>query len=331
MASKKKVITIGISGASCSGKTTLARLLQQILPNSKIFYQDDFFKPQKDVPVDAPTNLVNWDCPEAINFSDFIETLQQLRKTGFMPATFESKEYRNIRQEIKGVELESLIENLSLEVRKVLGDVGKVLQENKILVREQNDVDKINGSDIRKFNGNINEQENNEWCFVIVDGFLLYQDVQVVNELDVKLFIKADYETLKKRREERNSYFTLEGNYWIDPPNYFDSIVWPEYVKYYNYLLSRNKEIGSTINDLIVLESVNKQQIKENIEKIVMMTLKVVEKSNIYNNIKSSNEGNRDNFENFNAKLNNTKSGMIEIRKKEESSNGLNNEIPVYS
>ncbi|CAG8749827.1 2862_t:CDS:1, partial [Acaulospora morrowiae] len=79
-------------------------------------------------------------------------------------------------------------------------------------------------------------------------------------------------------------------NYWIDPPNYFDSIVWPEYVKYYNHLLSRNKEIESTINDLIVLESVNKQQIKENIEKVVMMTIKVIEKSNFYNNIKSSNE-----------------------------------------
>ncbi|CAG8781050.1 11263_t:CDS:2, partial [Acaulospora morrowiae] len=177
--------------------------------------------PQKDVPVDASTNLVNWDCPEAINFSDFIETLQQLRKTGFIPATFESKEYRNIRQEINGVELELLIENLSLKVRRVL-DVGKTLQENKRLVREKNDVDKINGLDIRKFNENINEQENNEWCFVIVDGFLLYQDVQVLKELDVKLFIKADYETLKKRREERSSYFTLEGNYWIDPPNYFD-------------------------------------------------------------------------------------------------------------
>jgi len=37
-----KVVLIGVGGATCSGKTTLAKHLRQILPGSFIIHQDDF-------------------------------------------------------------------------------------------------------------------------------------------------------------------------------------------------------------------------------------------------------------------------------------------------
>ena len=43
---EKKAVIVGISGASSSGKTTLARLLRDIFPNSFILHQDDFYKPE---------------------------------------------------------------------------------------------------------------------------------------------------------------------------------------------------------------------------------------------------------------------------------------------
>lgn len=46
MMEDKKAIIIGISGASSSGKTTLARLLRDIFPNSFILHQDDFYRPE---------------------------------------------------------------------------------------------------------------------------------------------------------------------------------------------------------------------------------------------------------------------------------------------
>jgi nicotinamide/nicotinate riboside kinase len=41
----RKAIIVGISGASSSGKTTLARLLRDIFPNSFVLHEDDFYKP----------------------------------------------------------------------------------------------------------------------------------------------------------------------------------------------------------------------------------------------------------------------------------------------
>ncbi|KAF7731829.1 ribosylnicotinamide kinase [Apophysomyces ossiformis] len=67
--------------------------------------------------------------------------------------------------------------------------------------------------------------------FVLVDGFLLYYDPALTAEFDVKLFYTASYDTLKYRRENRKGYTTTDG-YWVDPPGYFDKIVWPEYVRW---------------------------------------------------------------------------------------------------
>lgn len=46
--SSKKFLVIGISGATCAGKTTTATKLLEILPNCKIFTQDDYFLEEND-------------------------------------------------------------------------------------------------------------------------------------------------------------------------------------------------------------------------------------------------------------------------------------------
>lgn len=44
----KKVLVLGIGGATCSGKTTIAMELNKILPNATIFCQDDYYYPVED-------------------------------------------------------------------------------------------------------------------------------------------------------------------------------------------------------------------------------------------------------------------------------------------
>ncbi|KXS22090.1 hypothetical protein M427DRAFT_50452 [Gonapodya prolifera JEL478] len=61
---------------------------------------------------------------------------------------------------------------------------------------------------------------------VLVDGFLLFADLAVAQEFDFRVFLDADYATLKQRRESRSGYLTSDGSIWKDPPGFFDSIVW---------------------------------------------------------------------------------------------------------
>lgn len=42
----RKAVIVGISGASSSGKTTLARLLRDVFPNTFVLHEDDFYRPE---------------------------------------------------------------------------------------------------------------------------------------------------------------------------------------------------------------------------------------------------------------------------------------------
>lgn len=190
--SRSNALIIGISGVSSSGKTTLARILRDIFPRTFILHGDDFYKNDKDIPVNQEHNIADWDCLEAINLPQFQHALEYIRQHGMSPPDFVSKEDQN--------------------------SVGEV------------DVDKSMIEDL--------QWKASKWMFAdappiaIIDGFLLYSEgMKAVRDLiDVKLFLRTDYETAKARREARNGYVTLEG-FWEDPPGYVDKVVWPNYVK----------------------------------------------------------------------------------------------------
>ncbi|KAG1646590.1 hypothetical protein G6F44_000674 [Rhizopus delemar] len=176
-------------GPSCSGKTTVTRILKRILKDVVVIYQDDFYNPDKDIPIDQETQLANWDCPEAIDFDRFLDTIRHTQKNkGDLPDGFHSKEESNAH------------------------DGSDALDEETVSELAQ----RLSGL--------------TECRFIIVDGFMLYWDNRVLDALDCKISLTTSYKTLKSRREARQGYHTADG-YWVDPPGYFDQIVWPEYVR----------------------------------------------------------------------------------------------------
>lgn len=86
---------------------------------------------------------------------------------------------------------------------------------------------------------------------VLVDGFMLFHDPNIIKLFDIKLFFHAPFDTLKSRREARKGYTTAEG-FWVDPPNYFSEIVWPAYVKSHAYLYQEEKVDSNELNQQIV-------------------------------------------------------------------------------
>ncbi|KAI9066583.1 Flavocytochrome c [Trametes sanguinea] len=76
-----------LRGATCSGKTTLAKHLRRILPNSVIVHQDDF----------AP----DWDRAEgAIDWPRMIKALDEVRRTGEIPPEHVSHDHLNEQKDV---------------------------------------------------------------------------------------------------------------------------------------------------------------------------------------------------------------------------------------
>ncbi|CZT24382.1 related to M.pneumoniae uridine kinase udk [Ramularia collo-cygni] len=192
----KKALLIGLSGISSSGKTTLARLLRDIFPRTFILHLDDFYKTDAEIPITS-TGIQDWDCLESIDLLSFKQTLEYIHQHGEPPRSLTSKEDKN--------------------------SVGEVA------------VDKILLEDLK--------WKASKWMFAdappmaIIDGFLLFsEEMEEIRDLfDVKLFLRAEYNVMKTRREARSGYVTLEG-FWEDPPGYVDAVVWPNYVKDHAFL-----------------------------------------------------------------------------------------------
>jgi len=194
-------LLVGISGPSCSGKTTLARLLRDLFPPTQLFllHLDDFYRTDADIPV--KDGVRDWVCLEAIDQPRLEEALREIKRQGTVPSWLLSKEDQNSLGE-HGV--------AAGEIQRLRAHVDACLQASP-------------GWQDRRI------------C--IVDGFLLFsRDMEQIWSLfDLKLFLCTGHETAKRRREARSGYVTLEG-FWQDPPGYVDKVVWPNYVRHHKFL-----------------------------------------------------------------------------------------------
>lgn len=75
---------------------------------------------------------------------------------------------------------------------------------------------------------------------VLVDGFMLFHNDRYPPRFDVKLLFRAPFDVLKQRRENR-TYTTAEG-VWVDPPRYFEEVVWAEYQRTHAHLFEGGME-----------------------------------------------------------------------------------------
>lgn len=178
--SGQNAILVGISGPSSSGKTTLARLLRDVLPNAFILHEDDFYKEDSQIPQHPVHGIADWDCLEALDLPSLESALKHIKQHGSPPPDFVSKEDKN--------------------------SVGKVDVEH-------NAVDDLTWKASKWMFQNVPP-------VAIIDGFLLYSEqMKSIRELfDVKLFLKTEFKTAKARREARSGYVTIQG-FWQDPPS----------------------------------------------------------------------------------------------------------------
>ncbi|CAN8103488.1 unnamed protein product [Discula destructiva] len=228
----QKAVIVGLSGCSSSGKTTLARLLRDIFPNTFILHEDDFYRPEEELPI--KNDLVDWDCAEAINIPDLEKALAHIRSEATFPPFVDSKEDQNSVGPCPASE-----EKISAMKAKV----QTWLQPGQP------------GHDV--FNG----KPPLRMC--LLDGFLLYSPPafsSVMDLIDIKLFLQVSRAKATQRREARDGYVTLEG-FWTDPPGYVDKIVWPNYVEAHKWMFMDGDVEAERLNwDLLRKRGISAQQ-----------------------------------------------------------------------
>ncbi|KAI2771817.1 P-loop containing nucleoside triphosphate hydrolase protein [Daldinia loculata] len=196
----RKAFIVGISGASSSGKTTLARLLRDVFPNTFVLHEDDFYRPETELPYKE--GFLDWDCAEAINIPDMKRALEHIRAHGTFPPFVDSKEDQNSIGACP-------VSDAAISAAK--SKVSSWLQPGQP-------------------GHSILHTTNLRIC--LLDGFLLYspqlESGHIPALLDAKLFLLVSKARATQRRERRDGYVTLEG-FWADPPGYVEKVVWPNY------------------------------------------------------------------------------------------------------
>ncbi|KAG1873844.1 hypothetical protein F4604DRAFT_1925422 [Suillus subluteus] len=228
---KTKVILVGIGGASCSGKTTLTKHMKDIIPNSVIVHQDDFFLPEEMLSTHQGLNTKNWDAPSAIDWPRMRKFLRDVKSFGSIPP-----------------------DHIGYDT---WGDGRNVpIDENKA------DAWKARFQDLEQ---HCLVSANTKVIWVLVDGFMLYWDQDVNRQLDVCIFLRVPEHILKKRREMQFQFLPQPGVPWIDPEGYWDIVCYPEYAAAHQDLFKDgNVETGEPsegqVKGLLVIEPEAKEK-----------------------------------------------------------------------
>ncbi|KAI7764868.1 hypothetical protein ACKAV7_012699 [Fusarium commune] len=192
--SANKALIVGISGCSSSGKTTLARLLRDVFPNTFVLHEDDFYRPENELP--TKNGLLDWDCAEALDIPAMAESLAYICQHAAFPA-------------------------------KDQNSLGKCPVSETSIAAQRAKVDAALGPDhpLRK---------NLRLCLLDGFLLYSPSMASIKPNLDIKLFLRTTYEKAKKRREARDGYVTLEGFWADPPgyvdkivwPNYVEEHAW---------------------------------------------------------------------------------------------------------
>lgn len=186
-------LTIGISGCTSSGKTTLTALLRQLLPKHTIFIHGDVFgRPFEEMPIRQ--GFADCDSRQSVRTGDLKLAIKATLRDGFTPATYQSFEALD-------KDLEAAEDGIDTELFRKLEHAISSVQ-----------------SRFEYFE-----------TILVVDGFMLYHDADLRDMLDIKLLLRASRAESWRRRSNRYGPLSeAEKEFWQTKP-YFDACVWHNY------------------------------------------------------------------------------------------------------
>jgi len=134
-----------------------------------------------EIPIASESGLQDWDCPAAIDWDRFVHALRELKRTGRMIDGANSFEDLVQFDKGSGGVDEGVVEGCRGKVARELGE------------------------------GEGEASGGGEGGLALVEGFLMFVEERVMEALDVKIFLRGRHEIVRRRREGRSGYATIEG------------------------------------------------------------------------------------------------------------------------
>lgn len=234
-----KVVVVGLSGPSCSGKTTIALSLIKLFPRTVVVHQDDYYKPDEQIPIHAEVGIQDWDAPESYDMDKMTCDIRDIKDV------LEAQAQNGNGDVVIG----GMRDHFASQWANPPKDIDQLMSPDTL--------DAMRGTVWQKLG--IESADQIPFSIILVDGILIFYDqlslaFSSFNErmdpphpgilCDAGVFIYAQYATLKRRREARTGYDTKDG-IWTDPPGYFDSVVWPGFIKNHRKFIDFYPEILS--------------------------------------------------------------------------------------
>ena len=158
------MLTIGLSGATCSGKTSVASMLKKVLPHCMVINQDTYYyEESSDNHVKDPvTNMINWEVLESFNMEKMHNDITDIR------TDFKDK----AREEVKQVDQLGILKNM--------------LGEKKVAETILRKVEMLRMTPI-----------------LIIEGIIVLNDPKIRQLCDLKFFIQIEKSVCWNRRKSR--------------------------------------------------------------------------------------------------------------------------------
>jgi len=218
---RSEPLVISISGASSSGKTTLAYQLHSLFsPNRvSILQLDDFCKEVSLLPR-QPNGLPDADAVASVDMAAFKAALIHFKETGRLPNGSTSWQDPHELAEAKRKAVAMIDSEMMREAQQSLRSTG---------------VNKSIG---------------------IVEGFLLYHDEYIRSITDIKLFLRTSKAVAKNRRMCRPGYGDPDTKDFWRTEGYFEQCVWANYVKENAWMFVDGNVEGAVVDDLLGKEAI---------------------------------------------------------------------------
>jgi len=193
------MLTVGLGGGSCTGKTSIARQLLDLLPSCVVLHQDSYYRKEDDPGhvLHPGTNCIDWEVLQAFHMDRMVSDARaalaahqkraDLKPPGAPGAPGPS--ITSLPPPPAASSVASLPPNLVSSLARV-----------------------------------------SHLPLLLIEGICVLNEPRLAEVCNLKFFLEINETTCRSRRQERGEWGEEDSDCWSETPEYFRQVAWPGYV-----------------------------------------------------------------------------------------------------